>query len=110
MAGWPARANWIASAVPQEPAPSTAMRLVGLMSPAAAGRRSGCSKGVARCAFLHGLLVQRVEVDRLQQQLREAAAGDQIGDRFACERVQRGRTEAAEQHGLLFRRIALDEE
>ena len=43
------------------------------------------------------LVVERVEVDRCQQQRRETALADQIGDRFAQEGVKQGGAEDAEQ-------------
>src|SRR5450432_839115 len=79
LAARPARAHWTASAVPQEPAPSTAM--------------SACTRGVADTGLKAPALlvlgrvgafvlraggVQGVEVDRWQQQLRKAALAHQL--------------------------------
>src|SRR5690349_5312779 len=100
---WPARANWMASAVPQEPAPRTAMRLVALI------RRRGCA-AVAPGSLAHRLRVERVEVDRLEQQLRKPALADDVGDRLAGERIERVRAEAAYDHRALFCRVALEHE
>ena len=43
----------------------------------------------------HGLLVKRVEIDRLQQQLRETALGHYFGDRLTGEGIQSARAETA---------------
>src|SRR6185369_9197471 len=61
-------------------------------------------------ALLYRLRVEPVEVDRLEQELGEAAAADYVRDRLARERVQRVRAERADQHSLLFGVVALDVE
>src|SRR5688500_7968506 len=93
-AGWPARANCTASAVPHDPAPTIAMRLAVLMRLAArcrARRLTGRCRVRTRRPLLHRLRVNRVEVQRLQQQRREAALRDELRDGFADERIQRVR-------------------
>src|SRR5688572_32573290 len=94
-AGWPARANCTASAVPHDPAPTIAMRLAVLMLVAARGcyRRS---RRPARGPLLDRLRVNGVEVQRLQQQRREPALANELGDRLAREGIQRVRAEAAD--------------
>src|SRR5690606_31305995 len=98
-----------ASAVPQEPAPSTATRLPLMLSP---GRGLHGVALLRRLAvrlgpLARGLRVQRVEVDRLQKQRREAALADHVGDRFTGERIQRVRAEAADQERALLGRVTL---
>src|SRR3954467_4596131 len=109
MAKWPARANCMASAVPQEPAPSTAMRSA-LMSLPGARRGALVLTVAAGRALANGLGVEAVEVDGLKQQLREAAAADHVRDRFAGERVDCVRAERADQHRLFVRVVAVDVE
>src|SRR4051794_40836976 len=99
----------MASAVPQEPAPSTAIRSP-LMSLPGARRDVGRLPVATGGTLSHGLRVETVEVDRLEQELREAAAANHVGDRFARERVQRVRAERADQHALLFDVVPLDVE
>src|SRR5690606_28145415 len=126
----PARESWIASAVPQDPAPRTAidrmalMRLVrtvlrlliggrlgggaGYVAVRRRGlRRAGVQAGALQVhtllllPLLHRLHVQRIEVDRLEQKLREAALDDDVRDRLAGIRVERGGAVAAHQHRAL---------
>src|SRR5690606_4361670 len=124
----------IASAVPHEPAPSTAILAIPLMRLArlavcrllaalaggcrgARGRLGGrraarVQRGrIARLlTLLQRLSVERVEIDRLEQQRREAALHDDVRDRFARIRVQRARAIAAEQQRALLLVVALKRE
>src|SRR6188472_1450992 len=97
----------MASAVPHEPAPRTAIRSALMRLPAGRGLRRGDRSAIAG-AVLDRLRVERVEVDGLEQQLREAALADEVRDRFTRERVERVRTEAADEHGMLLGRVPLD--
>src|SRR5690554_5357545 len=101
------RAISAASAVPQEPAPSTATL----------GRfdmRSGVARRLAADrrlllllllgALAQALGVQRLEVDRLQQERREAAGLDQVADQLARIRVEHVRAVGTE-HGVEHLRL-----
>src|SRR5262245_30356976 len=99
----------MASAVPHEPAPSTAMRST-LMRPPGARRGAHGPAIAARRALAHRLRVEAVEVDRLEQELRETAAADHVRDCLAREGVQRVRAERADQHALLLGIVAFDVE
>src|SRR6516162_1446736 len=93
------RANWMASAVPQEPAPSTAIAALRGGSwvtggePAAEVGRAACPSVLRdrRRLLLLGerARVQGFEVHRRQQELRETSLGDQLRD---------GRAGIGEQH------------
>src|SRR5690606_22353694 len=88
--GKPLRAISAASAVPQEPAPSTATFGPAMPSGVARGLAAA---GLRRLLLLGGALaqafgVQRFEVDRLQQERREAAGLDQVADQLARVRVE----------------------
>src|SRR5690606_3660051 len=85
--GWPWRAVSAASAVPHEPAPRTASRAAaggeGITMASVAARRLPGRRRVALLALgalAQALGVQRVEVDRLQVERREAAGLDQVAD------------------------------
>src|SRR5215469_12464650 len=91
LTGRPLRANWMASAVPQDPAPSTATgtpadRPLMSASPATPAF-ARASVGDGRLSLVGG--VQRVEIHRRQQELREAALAHQLRDR---------RTRVGEEH------------
>ena len=91
--GRPLRANWIASAVPHEPAPSTATgasRSAGVLMRVRAAVRCQLVVAGVGCWLAR---VQRVEVHRRQQELREAALGHQLRDRRARVREQHARAE-----------------
>src|SRR5690606_10358529 len=102
--GKPWRAISAASAVPQEPAPSTATRgrfdmpsgvADGLAAAAVGGRLLLLLLG----ALAQALGVERIEVDRLQQERREAAGLDQVAQGLAGIRVEHVRALGAE-HGV----------
>src|SRR5882672_7342763 len=99
----------MASAVPHEPAPRTAIRLGALIRLPAA-RRCSAGPAVARRSIAHRLCVERVEVDRLEQQLGKPALADDVGDRLASEWVERVGAKAADEHGTLLGRVALEHE
>src|SRR5688572_28865472 len=91
--GPPPRANWIASAVPQEPAPSTTIGRIRARSV----RLFGCRlAGLARRLFLQRALEQRIEVDVRQQERREAALDHDVRDGLADVGKQDVRRERAE--------------
>src|SRR5687768_17085477 len=105
----PCRAISAASAVPQEPAPTTATvagacaTTLGLVPSGKSGVASGFGAGQAGAigGLLGGALaqafgVQGFEVDRLQEEWRETAGLDQVADQLARVRVQHGRAMHAE--------------
>src|SRR3970040_918469 len=98
----------MASAVPQEPAPRTAIRLAGFLMRSPRRRLLG-SCGRLLWAALDRLGVERIEVDGLQQQLREAALGHDVADRLARKRIERRGTKAPEQRAALLLRGPLHE-
>src|SRR3546814_13040236 len=111
----------MASAVPNDPAPMTAVAFVivrslrlaenkkkaavpnrrRLSSVDGAARRCGAF-GSLRADTLQMLEVERVEIDRLQQQLRKARALHQIGNRLAPEREQQIRAVRGGNGGALL--------
>ena len=84
----PARANWMASAVPQEPLPSTAMGGDAISSFAGGGELAD--------RLRLRVQVQRIEVHRRQQQLREAALRHQLRDHRARIREQHAGADAGD--------------
>src|SRR5690606_492988 len=118
----PLRAVSVARAVPHEPAPRTASLLlpvstvIGTPAPGSgvAGRLGrgdvGVAFGLLRLALAQGLGVQGVEVDRLQQERREATGAGQLADDLAHVREQAVRAVGAEQHVRALRRQAGDAE
>src|SRR3970282_1908946 len=98
----------MASAVPQEPAPRTAIRLADFSMRSPRRRLLG-SCGRLLWAALDRLGVERIEVDGLQQELREAALGHDVADRLARKRIERRGTKAPEQRAALLLRVTLHE-
>src|SRR5260221_658840 len=96
----PSRANKMASAVPQEPAPMTvigsARRVIQPLIHRG-GRRS-----------LLRLREQRVEIDQRQEEIGESTLDDEVGDHFARVRKQQARAEAADQALSILNRVAGD--
>src|SRR5690554_7645329 len=87
------RAISAASAVPQEPAPSTATLGRFDMPSGVAGGPAAAAVGGRLLILLLGALaqalgVQRIEVDRLQQERREAAGLDQVAEHLPRVRVE----------------------
>src|SRR5678816_3813485 len=100
--GCPARANWMASAVPHEPAPSTATgscdsSLSGALTAKFSWRARRA--GSVRRALDLGLLLRNaarvhlVEVDRRQHEVREAALRHQLRHGHARVREQHVRAD-----------------
>src|SRR5258706_6116537 len=82
----PARAHWIARAVPQEPAPSTAIR-------EGSSAFTSILRGAGGSRIVGGK--QRLEIHRRQEQLRKAAVSDQARDDRARIRKQHARADHA---------------
>src|SRR5262249_7949801 len=113
--GRPLRANWIASAVPQDPAPSTATgtpadRPLMSASPATPALLSArTSVGDGRLPLVGG--VQGVEIDRWQQELWKSALAHEMRDCRTRVGKEHARADGADGAlEIVFREIADDEE
>src|SRR6185369_8503511 len=96
----PARASWMASAVPQEPAPRTPTVASCLVSTPLTRLASMRLRALTRVFDV--LLEQGVEVERLEQELREAAFSDEIRHGLARVREDEARAVTA-QHAPALR-------
>src|SRR5580765_7170800 len=101
-ARWPWRTSSAASALPQEPAPRTAIVRAAVSAMPASGVAGGLGAaaelagGLLLRALAQALGVQALEVQRLQQERRKTAGLDQFADGLPRVRIQRGRAQGAE--------------